>query len=124
MVTRRQVLGLVSVALLPIGCLASEQPFADISDADAEERVQQAEKAFVVGQLSDADCLEDWSEYGVTAADEATVRERRENGVVVDVREAYSYWTQEDEVDAVVESVYLVTENDEARIDGDAVAPC
>lgn len=117
--TERRSKGSVSPSRTPV----ATTEFA-ISDADAGERAQQAEEKYVVGKLSDADCLKDWSTYGPTAEDEATVRERRHDGVVVDVRESFSYWTAEDEVDAVVEATYLVTGSGANRLNGDDVDPC
>ena len=99
-------------------------PAAAISDDDAKERALVAEKEYLVGQLKDAPCLDNWGTYPTTASKRATVADRTPEGVRVKVVHPYSYSTDRSEVDGASRADYLVTTDEERRADGDTVSPC
>ena len=149
--TRRRFLGSSGIALATLlaGCSApnattesrsstadttENQTIApsDLSDSAAKERALAAEEEYLEGQLSGATCLDDWGTTPTVVSKEATVTDRTEDGVRVDVRHPYWYTrTMSDQGTSIQEhadggsrATYLVTREDADRVDGDIVTPC
>lgn len=104
----------------------------ELSDSVAKERALAAEEEYLEGQLAGATCLDDWGTTATVVSKEATVTDRTEDGVRVDVLHPYWYTrTTSDQGTSIQEhadggsrATYLVTTEDENRMDGDVVAPC
>ncbi|MFW5919064.1 MAG: twin-arginine translocation signal domain-containing protein [Halanaeroarchaeum sp.] len=150
--TRRRFLGksTIGVAALLAGCSGPETTTesrsttttdgpenqtiapATLSDETASERALTAEKEYLEGQLSGASCLDDWGTTATVVERETTVIERTADGVRVDVVHPYWYTRTltdretsiQEHSDAGSRATYLVTQNDEERLDGDDVSPC
>lgn len=102
----------------------TETPTAP-SDTDAEERALAAEEEYITDRLENAACVNSWglTDYG-GIPENATVSERSEDGVTVEVTHPYWYGTDSKEVDAGTRAEYLVTEESVQRVDGDELEPC
>lgn len=107
--------------LTATGCLGGP----GIASDDARERALTAEEWHLHDRLSNASCVDGWgadSYAGVQV--EATVINRTEAGVYVDVVHPFWYGTSEVDADAVSEATYLVTTNTTRRVSGTDVSPC
>ena len=58
---------------------------SELSDSVAKDRALSAEEAYLSAHLANASCLEDWRTTPTTMKEEATVMNRTETGVIVDV---------------------------------------
>lgn len=99
-------------------------PASTVSDDEAKERALAAEKAYLRTQLKDASCLENWGTAPTTASKRATVAGRTADGVRVELQHPYSYSTGDTHADGASRATYLVTAEDEQRVEGDSISPC
>ena len=105
---------------------------AKLSDSTARERALAAEEEYLEGQLAGAPCLDDWGTTATVVSKEATVTDRTEDGVRVDVLHPYWYTRTvtdqgtsiQEHADAGSRATYLVTTEGADRVNGDVVAPC
>jgi hypothetical protein len=116
------LLACLLVFALVAGCLGS----AGLSDRESKERALSAEHEFVTGRLTEAPCVERGraSDYENDVDEWATVLNRSEGAVRLQVSLPYSYNTEGEHADRVNRAVYVVTENDTRRLDGDSVVEC
>lgn len=104
----------------------------EFSDSAAKERALAAEAEYLEEQLAGATCLDDWGTTATVVSKEATVTERTEDGVRVDVLHPYWYTKTvseqgtsiQEHADGGSRATYRVTTEDAERMDGDDVAPC
>lgn len=98
---------------------------AELSDSVAKERALSAEEAYLSAHLANASCLEDWGTTPTTMEEEATVVNRTETGVIVDVTHPYHYSTNDGtNADVSSDARYLVTKDGTTRVSGEDVHPC
>jgi hypothetical protein len=124
MITRRSILragGLIT-ALGVAGCSGDSK--SGIDESAAEERALSDETEYVETRLQNATCLESWGIGEYTMEATATVTDRTEEGVRVEVQRPYSYSTTEQIADVATHATYLVAENQTERLSGDSVGPC
>lgn len=103
-----------------------------LSDPAAKERALAAEEEYLEGQLAGATCLDDWGTTATVIEKEATVIDRTEDGVRVEVIHPYWYTKTvsgqgtsiQEHADAGTRATYLVTTEDADRVNGDVVTPC
>jgi len=128
-------LAIVAVLLLFAGCGgsfdtqtpgATQQTVAPatLPDSEATDRALEAETDYVSARLENASCLSYGETGEFTASAEATVTNRTQNGVVLNVQRPYS-WAKNDTVaDLVSNASYLVTKNQTNRRSGTSISPC
>jgi hypothetical protein len=112
----------ITAGILLSGCIGA--PTADqpspaasaVDNGEATERALNAENAYVSARLENASCIDDWSFTQYFAEQNATVLNRTERGVVVEVTRPFS-WTDDGLVtDAVSNPRYLVNETETVRL--------
>ena len=82
----------------------------------AKERALSAEEEYITRQLQNTSCDRHWDMYGATGEKQATVINRTADGVYVDVVDPYYVTTDAEEVDAISEAQYFVTEEIVQRV--------
>ncbi|SDX38707.1 hypothetical protein SAMN05443574_14110 [Haloarcula vallismortis] len=114
---------IVAGVLLLSGCNSpSEQ--ASIMESEATDRALEAETEYVSARLQNASCLTYGETGEFTTSAEATVINRTQDGVVVNVQRPYSWEKDGTVADLVSNASYLVTENQTIRRSGTSIAPC
>ena len=120
MARRTALLVVVAGTLLLAGCAGSSGP----PDSKATDRALEAETDYVSARLPNATCLGRWGVGEYTTNAEATVVDRTNRGVVVEVQRPYSWERGAMTADAVSNARYLVTESDTVRQSGPPIDPC
>lgn len=138
MALRAALLVVTAGSLLLAGCtgsLGGSSPTAErqtpataspsqLPASEATDRALEAETNYVSARLGNASCLRSWGIGEYTTNAEATVLNRTERGVIVDVQRPYSWERNASIVDGVSNARYLVTENDTLRQSGPSIDPC
>lgn len=76
-------------------------------------------------QLENASCVESLGLESYTGVEtEATIVNRTEDGVRVDVIHSYWYSTADEEADSAAEATYFVTADDAQRVNGNTIITC
>ena len=102
--------------------IAAPEPPADLTNESAKRVALEAERAHVFDILREhTDRFSEWG-VGAWSNPDAVVIDETDGGVYVEVEMPYSYQAGASYVDAVATAVYLVSEDEVRRVDGEEVA--
>lgn len=101
-------------------------PQSVLGNGTARTRALDAEEDYVTRRLRNADCVDSWGVYdaGGSRPKEATVLDRRAEGVVVNVTHPFWWGNERVDDDDFSKAAYRITTGDTHRISGRTIDPC